>query len=297
MDNTSKFDEHLRELELEENSIHFAPLKIDITDYTEQIEFDQFVIRRMSDIEISKFLGIKKATIDEDGRPGDIELYNNSSYHYETLPRFMFGALYLIELKNSKAFDKVDNLLVAFKLWKSGDVFAPMAYSESMKSTMYSLPEHTNYDFILRIKQEEIPDILAIYRLIENSKNQKTKLMLERFNNAIASTTSLVNTFVELVSIIESILVSEPYELRFRLSLYSTYILNNEFSYNITVKEMQSFYDIRSKLLHTGDSSKFSKDCLLQLVEITILMIRWHLKSGEKEGYAKKLIYNKLEIE
>lgn len=278
------------------NRKHFAPMKIDIIDYKHPIKFEDCIIRKMTNNEIVEFLGIRKATIDENGNSGDIMIPNDDSNRYESLPRRMFDSLYLIEFGNFDDTDNLRNILYSFKLYKTGDVFAPRTFNKVNSGYSCIYPEFTNYPIIYRIKKDEISSVIALYRNLIKCKKDKTQLVIERFESAIASYTSWTNTFIELTSIIESIIVDEPFELRFRFSLYSTFILNHYCNIKVTIKEMKNIYDIRSQLIHTGKSKGFSPDKLNTLSTICISIIRWYIENGEQMQLASNLVYNKLDI-
>jgi len=287
----------MKELDEMYNSTHYVPFKIEIIDYDKPIQFGNTVIRKMTGDEIFEFLGIKEAVIDENGRPGDIILRNVDSSTHESVPHELFGALYLIEFQNNKEFHSNNSILLsAFRIYRTGDVFAPWAYTKGRLSISYSHPEFTNYQVIYRIKEKEINDVYSIYKRLTESTSEKTKLIIERFNNAIASTTSLQNCFVELTSILESILVNESFELRFRFSLYGAFILSQIGESKFSVKELQKIYDIRSQLIHTGKSTKYTEGELDSLREISIKLIKWYIFNDDKKNYVKELVYEKLGI-
>jgi hypothetical protein len=292
------FDEIFKEFQRRDNSKHFAPFKIDIIDFSKPIKFDQFIIRPLTEKEKYKYWGIKRAVIDEHGNPGDIVLFNKGSItKHEKFPRKLFGATFLIEFNNSNSyFDNITPLLTAFRLYKTGDIFAPYCFSKDGSQTLTTYPEFTNYKSIFRINVADIEAIEKLYKIVKTSLTEKSKLLLERFNNAIASTTSKINTYIEFVSMIESIMVGEPYELRFRFALFSTFILITFCSFPIKYKELLDIYDLRSKLIHTGKSEKFSDIKLERLADITIRIIRWYLETGEKDDHGRKLMFERINI-
>jgi hypothetical protein len=295
MNNT--FDKLINDSMIKRYNSFYAPMKIEIKDSSEDIVFEEFIIHKMDSDEITKFLGIKYATIDEDGNPHDLCLNNDDSHHYKTLPHPIFGAKYLLISKNGEEYENnIENFLSAFRIYKCGDIFAPICFSANLNYTIYISPQFTRYQKIYRIKTSELEDVKKIYFRLKQSSSIRTKQLLQRFNNAISVNLSLENSFVELVSIIESVIVEEIFELKFRFSLYSAFILNNKCNYPITFKKIQEIYDVRSQLVHTGSSKKFNIDLLNQVSEITIRILNWFLSNDNGGNQVLKIIMNELKL-
>ena len=70
-------------------------------------------------------------------------------------------------------------------------------------------------------------------------------------------------------------------ELKFRFALYLNHILKNTIKSEIEIDltTAKKLYDIRSSLVHSGKSKKFTKELYLLLRNITQEIIVWHVYS------------------
>jgi hypothetical protein len=104
----------------------------------------------------------------------------------------------------------------------------------------------------LVIDSNEIKEVEDIFKLILKNKDEKLTLLLERFRGTYFANLRDENIFIELMSIIESLLDIGNSELSYRLSLYTSYLLKNKCNYEISFKRVKDLYNIRSKLIHQG---------------------------------------------
>jgi hypothetical protein len=231
-------------------SRELAPIYIEIENYEKSIKIDKLVLRKITDKEREKIFGIK-----------DVKKENNSYSFNQTKSDFLvkddftsnhikFTNFILESDEDNYLAKNLRSLLLAFNLYTEGRVDAP--YQIAKNGVLYDMQTRSYKGNKLVIDSNEIKEVEDIFKLILKNKYEKLTLLLERFRGTYFANLRDENIFIELMSIIESLLDIGNSELSYRLSLYTSYLLKNKCNYEISFKRVKDLYNIRSKLIHQG---------------------------------------------
>lgn len=148
------------------------------------------------------------------------------------------------------------------------------------------------------ISINEIPRIKKIYNDILENKNEVLSLAFERFNNAITKTNNEKNSFIDFVTILESIVLNNNnQELSFRFALYISFILSNKLKNPVKFKDVKTIYNVRSQLVHGGKSKDYNKTMYKKLEQYTKVILLWILDNGLiSDKDCKEMILHHLKI-
>src|SRR5690606_29790918 len=152
-------------------------------------------------------------------------------------------------------------------------------YSESLR-TKYAQFHHPRFMKVhraglLKIETKELEKIEELYLALKKIKQKKVILNLERFKQ---SPEHYYHSFINLVGILESLLTGNNNgELKYRFALNTNFLLKKAIKSEVKVdfNTLKKLYDIRSALVHTGESKKFTKDYYLLLRQITQEILIW----------------------
>ncbi len=179
---------------------------------------------------------------------------------------------YIIESKDS---EWIKTLIFTLRLINTHKtVVCPKGTSSNDKSQSnyffkpFNINQKTflNTSNILKLQEHEIINVVENYTIISKSRND---ILKKRLNICLDLEQDNHIRFIEAVSIMESILCgNDSGELSFRFSLYASFILKKH-CINISSKDIKDFYNIRSKLVHTGDKKGYTDDKLVLALEYT----------------------------
>lgn len=274
---------------MEESKI-LAPIVIFTEDDNDEIKItDTLLLRKITPAELISFFGVEvtfkeqlansiknKESVKfwDDIPQGDLKIIgiDNLIYPY-----------YILEANTN---EEIKNFIFAVRLMSEKTVicpkgikgnaiylFRPFNFCQktvlSPKNNIYTIPR-------------DLTHLIEAYKLIHNTQRQKKEILNARLNLCIDYEQNDFIRFIESVSIIESILCgNDNGELSFRFSLFSSYILKkNEIS--ISSNEMKRFYNIRSKLVHTGKDKDYTVDKLKEILSYTKIIYSEYLKNDIK---------------
>ncbi len=282
--------------------IYIAPIHINVHDFKRSISIGKLKIRKITSEEQRKFFGIYDLKYTDNGDlVGFISItQSNSDFNLRNFPeKFkLYSCQHVVEYTNRDVLVKeLSTLLLAFRLYQEGNVFAPLVFYTNTEPLNFIYPQFTNETKKYAISTKEFWRIKKIVTLINNNKS--LHLAFERFNNALSNKTNEKNSFIDFVTILESIFLenSGNQELSFRFSLYTSYILKNKLKTATSFKEMQEIYTVRSKLVHSGTSNKYSKELYEKTKKYTRLLLLWTLENSSLKGNEyKKMILEHLNL-
>lgn len=277
-----------------------APIKLIIENYTQPINIGEFLVRKITTEEQGKFFWIT-----------DLRIEWNSTYYISLGSRFECeGSLsrteyskyitceYVIETENIDYIqDFLTYLLFAFRIYKQGDVYAPMFFHSEYPWFTAIQPYFMNCDKVYTVDDNELWNVEQLFnKILEIQSDKRFQLILDRFNIAINKNTSKVGWFIDLISILESLLLPPDNwtELSFKFSLYGSYLLNKLWV-NISYKELKELYNDRSKIVHW----KLVKDFWNQydrLYELTIILLKEYCNQNIEAKDIEKEIFLTLNI-
>lgn len=281
---------------------YLVPIKLS-TNFRNKFNVSDFKIRQITDFDREKLFGITKLKLDNEGniesfiKNKELDLINLS-----TLEKLkVFSATSIIEFNKDDSIKDVHTLLLAFRLFKPGDIFAPIIFNAQTSAIHFTgepifCKESTQY----KISKRDVKKINGIFNLLKKIKpDSPINLALERYNFAINRNTNEKNSYVEFVSILESLFLESNQELSFRFSLILSYILSNELNEKISFNRIKAFYQTRSDFVHAGkyknkDLNNEELDLINNLVRKLII---WYLQN-ECPTYKKieEMIFKKLKI-
>lgn len=284
---------------------YFAPLKIEIHNFKSYRKIGNLKIRKIRSDELEKYFGVEDVVLDDNGHVIDCtKLYKPQTSLSFLITDLEFikliGCRYIIESVDQKdIYETIPKLLLAFRLYKSGEIFAPVIMNNSTPSVSFIYPLFTKEKDKYEINLSELRKIDKIYEIIKKNKRSNLELAFERFNNAISDKTDNKNAFIDFVTILESLfLKNTKQEVRFRFSLYVSYLLCNKIKIKETFREIQYIYDARSELVHSGKSKNYNNERFLKIKEYTRLLLLWYLEQQGIDSIkdSEILILKKLNI-
>lgn len=262
-----------------------APIRIDIPDLKKSVSVGNLKIRKITSKELIQYFKISDPKYDSNGDLVGFAVIKPFERYFFLLNNFdllkLQSCQHVVEHTNQDAIVKeLNNLLLSLRLYREGNVFAPLIFHSDLLSLSFIYPRFINETEKFTIHTKEFEKIRKIVKLI--NKNTNLKLAFERFNNAISTKTNEENSFIDFVTILESIFLNNPgkHELSFTFSLYTSFILKNKLKINATFKEMKDIYTVRSQLVHSGKSKKYSKDLYNKTKKYTRCLLLWSLKNS-----------------
>mgnify|MGYP001791269413 CR=1 FL=1 len=267
-------------------------LKVDIVDFKDFVQLKHFGIRKLTYEEQCDLFDLESFDVDENKdvkncKPKSPEKKKNKlSKYLEGFSRQdreeLIGSEYYILCDR---LENVESILDAFRLHKLGYIVATFSKSQIYDACQYHYPRFIKIAKagLLRINVSELEEIEKLFLAIKSISNKKVKLNLERFING---PNLYYHSYINLVGILESLLIgNDNGELKFRLALYVNHILKNTIKSDIEIDfaTAKKLYDIRSSLVHTGVSKKFSKELYLLLRDITREILVWNIYNPNYE--------------
>lgn len=261
--------------------IIFAPIIIFTENDNEEIIISSNLkIRKITENELETFF-CKEITF-ENQRPCSIKNINKSSIGFwNEIPKSdidLFGLndfaypYYIIESNDSES---ISNLIFTLRLINTNKtVVCPKGTSSNAESQTnyffrpFNINQETFFSTsnILKLKNNEINNVIKNYTVISKSEDDVLK---KRLNICLDTEQDKHIRFIEAVSIMESILCgNDSGELSFRFSLYGSFILKKH-CISISSKDIKDFYDIRSRLVHTGNKKGYTDEKLCLALEYT----------------------------
>ena len=279
-----------------------APINIHLSILIDEVEICGYKIRRRTKEETLKYYNVKSLFTDSCGGVAKV-VYAEKEFdyiHWIFQNELGLNCKFILEIpaqkEDSFIRDEAADLLTSLRLYKNGKVEIPIIFSEKLGHFQNVKLKIVKDERLYRLEKDDITEIEQIHKKITGLKNKKYWLLIERFNNAISNESSFKNAFVDLAGILESILLqNNKNELRFRFSLHLSNLLNLLGS-SITFKKAQTIYDIRSKLVHTGDAKGFNEALFFELLNYTRIIIKWYLENNLDDSKAQEILFEKLEL-
>lgn len=275
-----------------------APIKIKIQNYQSQIKIGEFYIRKIIKKEQLRFFWITEIILNENWYMSscawNINLSESRSLFWELECYKYVTCEYIILCNNSDYITtNINNLLMAFRLYKQWTIFAPIAFKDPIWLIAQApyFPKETGQYIV---NKSDIYKIRQIYNNIINKyQDKKFKLVKERFNNAISKQTNIWNSFIDMIWIIETLFISNDREIKFRFSLYIWYLLKNILKVETSFKELSEIYSLRSSIAHwtnrLGITEKYKK-----LYWFVIELLKYYLNHPDQK--IEDLVLKKLKI-
>ncbi|NAY91403.1 hypothetical protein GTQ34_05675 [Muricauda sp. JGD-17] len=260
-------------------------LKIDIVDFQDYVQLKHFGIRKLSYKEQCALFDLESFDVDEhkevkNWKPKSPDKKKNRLKYLDGYSRQdweeLIGSEYYILCDK---LENVESILDAFRLYKLGYVVATFSKSQRYDACQFHYPRFIKVSKagLLKINVSELKEIENLFLEIRSISNKKIKLNLERFINA---PNTYHHSYINLVGILESLLTgNDNGELKFRFALYMNHTLKNAIKSEIEIDFItaKKLYDIRSSLVHSGVSKKFSKELYLLLRDITREILVWSI--------------------
>lgn len=132
------------------------------------------------------------------------------------------------------------------------------------------------------LKKEDIPELKNLYKIISKRKDEKTKMLTERFMLSISKNLQRHTRSLQFFSILESLYLPgiEHGELRFRLAQRMAKTLCSHKKRHGVYKEIKKLYDKRSILVHQS-KDQFTNEELNKLENLTRTSLKLFLKTPE----------------
>ncbi|MEI8339559.1 MAG: hypothetical protein WCF94_02755 [bacterium] len=294
---------------------YIAPFLIDIVDFVEPISMGTFVIRRITTDERNKFFNVKSFEVKQDGRiemefnasqgPGNECLYDMYSPNEMESFRTDFKMKmcnFIIECNSCDEPEKVhkefNNMIFAFRLYRSGFVCAPTLIS--FNRVAYSHPQYVRNNDNYKINTEEISEVKKIYDAVCLTTNRLLLDAFGEFNDCVDIKANIKKSFVGLVSIIELLFINGSNEISLRFSLLVSYKLSNILGYRVNFDEIKSMYKCRSDIAHEANSKLLTGELLGKLELYTRTLLIWYINNYNCKNYNKEEglleVRNKLNI-
>jgi hypothetical protein len=260
-------------------------MKIDIVDFKDTINLNHFGIEKISyqnqcwlfDLESFELNEAKEVT---SWKPKPIEERRNNlkgldDYSDSERNELIGSEYYLL----NEFYDDIDLILEAFHLYKLGNIVATFSQNTTVEVTHFHHPRFRRIPRvgICKISVKDLAEIENLFLKLKEIKNKKVLLNIERLKY---DANNFHHSFINLVGILESLLTNnDTGELKFRFSLYVNHLLKNSMNSDISIDfpTAKKLYDIRSSLVHKGESKKYSIESHLLLKDITREILVWHI--------------------
>ena len=291
-----------------ENQILYCPIHITITDISSYSSFSHFKIRKITNKDRLKWFGIDDLLVHKIGSISAISVsksHNNNSRltYLLTDPEIhkLYKAQFVLEFDRN-FLDDIPALLLALRLYRPGDIVAPIIFNKEQTLVQTTgTPLFGKDHSIYSITKKDITKINYLFNLIKKEAGQpKIGKVFERYRYAIDQNTSNETSFIELVSILESLFLNTNSELTYRFSLITSYILMKKLKLYAPFSQMKNIYGIRSDLIHSGKiiSRKYikiySEELLMTLKMYVSELLMWYLKNPSYRSDPETLIINTL---
>lgn len=281
---------------------YIAPIRIDLPDLKRSISIGKIKLRKITEKEKIKYLNICKATYTENGDVSTLTQTTPSTPYVNSLDLFedlkLKSCQHTIECTDEKIFtEELNMFLLSLRLYRDGNVFAPIIFNPDAIGIHYVYPQFIQDTEKYTIYLKEFNQIKNIFSLIK--QNEVFSLIFDRFNNALSKETNKKNSFIDLVTILESLFLknNDKQELAFRFSLYTSFILKNKLKSKASFEEMKNIYSVRSQLVHSGKSKNYSKELLNKTKKYTKILLLWTLKNPSlQEKDYKNMVLSDLKI-
>jgi len=224
--------------------------------------------------------------------------YLKQSYPYHTFNsdlnyiNYYFEFVYPDINGSSKTYELVDNLNLTLKVIKTGSSGIILTVFDDNVTSRSNLNCKIEF-FVLKqteINHSDLFQFNKILKIISERKNdKKIKLFLSKYNYATSGIDiSFENRFIDLMTIIEMLYLINDKEPKKET-------IHNRINELLKIKiDVRSLYEIRSDIVHEGDSINLTNESFLSLVEITRKSILEYLYDVDKEEDKKQFSENKL---
>lgn len=280
---------------------YLCPININVN--SESFKIGNYKFRKITNNEQGNLFGISDVRLNKNKKIIGVHMTNTKNISNFFLTELQVLKLYscefVIEFSNKDDIKEIPNLLLAFRLYKSKDVFAPLIFSNQPSGVeVTGEPISCKDSEIYNIDKSEIRHIRNIFKSIKTvDVNSNSFLVLERYKFAIDKNTNNKNSFIELVSILESLFLDHDiHERSFKFSLIISYILSNKIRDNVSFEQIKNIYKIRSGLVHDGKSKLYNTEMLNSTQEYTRKLILWHLRNKYDYKIMESMMFKKLKI-
>ena len=281
------------------NKKYIAPIRIDIPDLKKSISIGKIKLRKITEKEKNKYFNTKKIEYTENGDVSNVtyiapQKIDFIHLHSQLQDYKLLSCQHIVEyIDKDVLIEELKVLLLALRLYQEGNVFAPLVFHPNGNYLNYIYPTFTTETKKYTINIKNFRRIKKIHSQIKQKKN--LAIFFERFNNALSRNTNEINSFIDFVTILESLFLnsSSVQEISFRFSLYTSFILKNKLKEPVTFKEMKNIYDVRSQLVHNGKSKKYSKELHSKTKNYTRILLLWALGN---DNFQENMVLNHLAI-
>jgi len=264
-------------------------LKIDIVDFQEYVELKHFGIRKLSYQEQCNLFDLESFDVDHNKQvnnwePKTPDQKKNNLKHLDGYSRQdweeLIGSEYYLICND---LEDIELILDAFRLFKFGYIVATFSKSQSYDAVQFHNPRFIKVAKagLCKITVEELKEVQNLFVELKRSNDDKILLNLERFKNGPEN---YHHSFINLVGILESLLTGDDRDtLTFRFALYLNHILKNTLKSDLEIDmtKAKRLYGVRSDLVHSGKSKKFTKEDYLLLRNITQEVLVWQVKNPD----------------
>ena len=262
-------------------------VKINIVDFKETVNLRNFSIEKISNQNQCWLFDLENLELNEEkevvswkykpieerrNNLKSLDSYSNQERHN------LFGSEYYLL---NEYFDDIDLILEAFHLYKQGNIVATFSQNTTVEVTHFHYPRFRRIPRvgICEIAVEELFEIEKLFLKLKELRDKKILLNIERLRY---DAENLHHSFINLVGILESLLINnDTGELKFRFSLYVNHILKNSIKSEISIDFLttKKLYDVRSSLVHKGESKKYSVELYILLKDITREILVWYINN------------------
>lgn len=271
------------------------------------LQIGEFTIKEMSKSEREFLFGISEVVLDTNGLLKSVQ-FNSQTHQNNLVLDFylaqielmkLWASQYLIFFEKEQDIELAKNLLLTLRLCGPGDLFAPVIFTEDAKKVYTTgAPIETKGKNLYHLSRDVANQVNSVFDALNKLDSRSgVYLSLERYRFAISKVASGENSFIEFVSILESLFLdNDRQEVRFRFSLVISFILSNELKIPISFEEIRQIYDTRSELIHSGKSTKYTKADLAKLYSHTRNLLVWYLKKPTTYTEIEEKIFDILKI-
>ena len=200
------------------------------------------------------------------------------------------------EFRNNFVLGYLNPVIRLMRLFKEGDIRMPLIYFYVLddKKVMPSSKFFSNRQISWEMYRLEDTHLGELHEFIHETKipfsEPSLQLAFENFERSYEIDNESLS-FVTLIISLETLLNKSAQELRYRISRNAAVLLGEDQEDSKKIfTEIKGLYDIRSEIVHSGKSKKFTKRDLLRLRHY----VRESIKKIYSIGQSKEEILNLL---
>ena len=263
-----------------------SPILLRINNYITPIIIDKFEIRVANSLEKKKIYN---------------EIKKEESLIFQTLGEFDLELLskekYVISSEEDE-YSKLNikYLLLSLRLVQNSDVYCPILYTnlEEPYLLLSSNYKWLNKDYILENK--DISQINKLFISMKNNQQNNINFVLDKLNYSLFHFQPNSTLFLDYVSILETLILKGHNELRYKFSVYVSYILKEYCDINVKFSEIREIYDKRSEIVHSLKSENIDSKLLLKLEYYVVNIVQVALLNYDVINNIEQIILKKLEL-